>query len=229
VKRFYKSVAVASSGAGFCVTLDGKPIKTPAGAALSLPTRGLAEAIASEWAGQGEQIDEQTMPLTRLANTAIDRIAHQRDAALAQLEDFARHDLVCHRAEDPPELVAREAAAWDGPLAWARDRHGLDLEVTRGIGSVDQPHAAKIGHALADTDAFTVTGLLTAAGIMKSVVLALALADGRLDAAAAHAAAHVDETFQAEKWGRDAEAEHRLRALLAELEAAERFMRLAAA
>jgi len=229
MKRFYKTVAVVPAGGGFSVTLDGRPIRTPAGAALSLPTKSLAEAIASEWAGQGEQVDEKAMPLTKLANTAIDRIAHHRDAALAQLTDFARHDLVCHRAADPPELVARESAAWDGPLAWARDRYGMDLKVTQGIGSVDRPDAAKIGQALANADAFALTGLLTAAGITKSVVLALALADGRLDAAAAHAAAHVDEQFQAEKWGRDAEAETRLKALRTELESAERFMRLAAA
>ncbi|HJW41544.1 MAG TPA: ATP12 family protein [Rhizomicrobium sp.] len=229
MKRFYKTVAVAPSGGAFSVMLDGRPIKTPAGTVLLLPTAALAEAIASEWDGQGEQVGERTMPLTKLANTAIDRIGPNRAAALAQLEDFARHDLVCYRADDPPALATREAVAWDGPLAWVRDRYGLDLKITSGIGSVDQPGAVGIAGALAHADAFALTGLLTAAGIMKSVVLALALADGRLDAASAHAAAHVDEQFQAEKWGRDAEAETRLKTLHAELESAERFMRLAAA
>jgi chaperone required for assembly of F1-ATPase len=229
MKRFYKAVTVAPVSGGFSVTLDGRPMKTPGGATLALPTSGLAEAIASEWAGQGAQIDERAMPLTKLANTAIDRIAQNRAAALAELEDFARHDLVCYRADDPPALATREAVAWCGPLAWARDRYGLDLRVTSGIGSVDQPSAAKLAGALANADAFALTGLLTAAGIMKSVVLALALADGRLDAASAHAAAHVDEQFQAEKWGCDAEAEARLKTLHAELESAEGFMRLAAA
>ena len=231
MKRFYKTVAIKQTGAAFAITLDERPVKTPGGATLGLHTAALAEAIAAEWAGQGEKIDQKTMPLTRLANTAQDHVARDRDTTLKQVETFARHDLVCYRAAEPPVLAAREADAWDAPLAWARTRYDLDLKVTDGVGSIDQPGVtpAAIARALSRFDAFGLTGLAAAAGIMKSLVLALSLADGRLDAAGAHAAAHVDETFQAEKWGRDSEAEARLKTLLHELQDAERFMRLAAA
>ena len=231
MKRFYKTVAIKQTGAAFAITLDERPVKTPGGATLGLHTAALAEAIAAEWAGQGEKIDQKTMPLTRLANTAQDHVARDRDTTLKQVETFARHDLVCYRAAEPPVLAAREAQAWDAPLAWARARYGLDLNATHGVGSIDQPGVtpAAIARALSRFDAFGLTGLAAAAGIMKSLVLALSLADGRLDAAGAHAAAHVDETFQAEKWGRDSEAEARLKTLLHELQDAERFMRLAAA
>ncbi len=228
MKRFYKSVGVRPIGGSFGVLLDDRSLKTPNGAALALPGGALADAIAAEWAGQGDAIDQRTMPLTRLANTAQDHVARDRAATLNQVEAFARHDLVCYRAIDPPELVAREAHAWDAPLAWARARYELDLKVTHGTASIDQPGVTsdRIAQALSRFDAFGLTGLVTAAGIMKSLVLALSLADSRLDAASAHAAAHVDETFQAEKWGRDSEAESRLKNLLCELQDAELFMRL---
>ncbi|MEJ0025352.1 MAG: ATP12 family protein [Rhizomicrobium sp.] len=228
MKRFYRTVAVKQVGGTFGIVLDGRPVKTPNGETLALHTAKLAEAVAAEWAEQGDKIDQRTMPLTALANTAQDHVAGDRAATLGQVETFARHDLVCYRAADPPELAVREVHAWDAPLAWARTRYGLDLKVTHGVGSIDQPSVSRdsIERALARFDAFALTGLVTAAGIMKSLVLALSLADGRLDAAAAHAAAHVDEFFQAEKWGRDSEAEARLKSLLKELEDAEHFMQL---
>ncbi len=231
MKRFYKSVAVRDVGGSFGITLDGRLVKTPGGEILALRSGALAEAIAAEWAGQGETTDQRAMQLAALANTAQDHVARDRDATLGQVEIFARHDLVCYRAAEPPELGRREALAWDAPLAWARTRYGLDLKVTHGVGSIEQPGVARdrTAEVLSRFDAFALTGLITAAGIMKSLVLALSLADGRLDAAAAHAAAHVDELFQAETWGLDYEAEIRFKALLRELEDAERFMRLAGA
>ncbi len=231
MKRFYKSVGVSRVGGAFGVTLDGRVVKTPAGALLALPTSALADAIAAEWTGQGDVIDPRAMPLTALANSAIDRVQADRVHALKQLEAFGGHDLVCYRAAEPAALVARETLAWDAPLLWARTRYGLDLRVTQGMQSIPQPALsfARLEDVLSRRDAFALTGLVTAAAIMKSLVLALALADGRLDAAAAHAAAHVDEFFQADKWGRDSEAEARLKALKSELDAADRFMRLARA
>jgi chaperone required for assembly of F1-ATPase len=224
MKRFYKTVGIGGDNG---ILLDDRPVKTPAGAKLALPTRALAEAIAAEWDVQGDEIDQRTMPLAALANTAQDHVARDRDATLNQVETFARHDLVCYRAADPPALAAREAHAWDPPLAWTRARYGLDLKVTGGVAPIDQPDVSRnrIEQALSRFDAFGLTGLVAAAGIMKSLVLALSLADGRLDAASAHAAAHVDDVFQAEKWGRDSEAEARLKVLLGELQDAERFMR----
>ncbi len=228
MKRFYKTVSVRPAGDSFAVVLDERPMKTPGGAPLTVPTRALADAIAAEWSGQSETVDERTMPLTKLANTAIDRA--DRSLAIRQIETFAGHDLVCYRATEPPALIAREAAAWDPPLGWARAQYGLDLKVTQGVLSVAQTEVSheRLEQVLAHRDEFALTGLVAAAGIMKSLVLALALAGGRLSAAQAHAAAHVDELFQAEKWGLDAKAEARMKALLAELEAVDRFVRLAA-
>ncbi len=228
MKRFYEAVGIKRVGGTYGITLDGRPVKTPNGEILALRTAALAEAVAAEWAGQGEIIDQRAMPLTALANTAQDHVARDREATLGQVETFARHDLVCYRAADPPALAVREAHAWDASLAWTRTRYGLDLKVTHGVGSIDQPAVSRdaIAQALSRFDAFALTGLVTAAGIMKSLVLALSLADGRLDAAAAHAAAHVDEHFQAETWGRDSDAEARLKSLLRELDDAGRFMQL---
>ncbi|MEI9993910.1 MAG: ATP12 family protein [Rhizomicrobium sp.] len=231
MKRFYKQVGVRQVGPHFGITLDERPVKTPNGDILALRSAALADAIAAEWARQGDQIDQRDMPLTGFANTAIDHVRADRATVLRRLADFARHDLVCYRASEPPELAAREAAAWDAPLAWAQARYDIELEVTRGIAAIPQPSAALDGLArhLATRDEFALTALVAAAGNLKSVVLALSLADGRLAAAAAHAAAHIDEDFQAEKWGRDAEAVERQANLLAELDACEQFLRLAAA
>ena len=227
MKRFYKEAAVQRTAHGFSIALDGRTAKTPDGAPLALHSAALADAIAAEWAGQGEEIDD--MPLTRLANTAIDRVRHDRGPALKQMIDFGRHDVVCYRATHPADLVAREAAAWDAPLAWARAHHAIDLATTTGIASIDQPGFSpeRLEHDMMALDEFALTGLSATVPILKSLVLALSLADGKLDAAGAHAAAHVNELFQAEKWGRDAEAEGRLAALAAELETANLFHQLA--
>jgi chaperone required for assembly of F1-ATPase len=231
MKRFYKTSGIRHADAAFGIVLDDRPVRTPGGKALSLHTRPLAEAIAAEWAGQGDEIDHGAMPLTKLANTAIDRVVADRSHALAQVEASARHDLACYRAADPPELVRREALAWDRPLLWARERHGLALNVTSGIATVAQPDASfeALRAELTRMDEFVLTGFAAAVPILKSTVLALALYDGLMDARAAHAAAHVDEVFQAEKWGRDAEADARFDNLLAELQAIERFIRLSQA
>lgn len=227
LKRFYKAAEARRVEGEFAILLDGRPVKTPMGASLTLPAAALAEAIAAEWAGQGEEIDLRAMPLTGLANTALDHVRPDPAAVIARLETYAGHDLTCYRSGEPAELARRETAAWDPPLLWAKTQYGLDLKTTDGIASIAQPALASLRAHLARRDAFALTGLTTAAGLLKSVVLALALADGRLNAAEAHAAAHVDEDFQAERWGWDAEAADRLKQLLAELEAAERFLSLA--
>ncbi len=227
MKRFYKTVGVQRLGGQFGILLDGRPVKTPGREVLALRSAALADAVAAEWAGQGDALGD--MPLTRLANTAIDRVRNDRSAALAQIDAFARHDLVCYRSVRPAELVAREAAAWDAPLFWARTQYGLDLRTTDGTLSIAQPgyDASDLAQRLSRLDEFALTGLSALVPLLKSAVLALSLADRRLDAATAHAAAHVDETFQAEKWGRDAEAEKRLKGLLAELEVTNQFLQLA--
>ncbi|HXL99009.1 MAG TPA: ATP12 family protein [Rhizomicrobium sp.] len=226
MKRFYKDVSVAGHDGAFQVHLDGKPLKTPSGVVLAIPARALAEAVAREWHETGATFDPQLLPLTRLAFAAA--APAQRARIVEQLIGFGRSDLLCYRAEAPAALVARQAAAWDLLLDWVAETHGARLTVTSGIKFVPQPEAAlrALEVALEKRDDFSLAAIHAATPIAGSLVIGLALADGRLDAAEAFAAAHLDESFQAEQWGRDTEAEERLAGRRSELEAAERFLRL---
>ena len=226
MKRFYKEVSVADD---LRVLLDGKPIKTPGRATLTLPTRAMAEAVAEEWRGQGETIIPATMKLTKLANTAIDRVAAREAEIAGQILAYA-NDLLCYRAAAPDELAERQRKEWDPLLAWAAERHA-PLQTRAGIGYIAQndESLAAYRRALEAYDAFSLTALHTAATICGSLVLALALAEARLDAAEAFALSQLDERYQAEKWGADDEAEKRARALAAELASAARFLALARA
>ena len=226
MKRIYKNVDVAETDGGFAIALGGKPLKTPGGAALVLPTRALADAVAEEWRGQGEDIVPG--PLTRLANTAVERTPRMRGDTAAQIMAFGGSDLLCYRAEAPRDLAARQAEAWDPLLDWATARHGAALTVTAGIGFVDQPaeSLSALERAVLAHDDFALTALHAAAALTGSLVLALALADGRLTAKEAFAASRIDESYQAQKWGEDAEASARAVRHLAQLESVERFMRL---
>jgi chaperone required for assembly of F1-ATPase len=224
MKRFYKEVSV---GEGNTILLDGKPIKTKARAILALPTRVLAEAVAEEWRAQGETIQMQSMPLYKLSCDAIDGFASGSVWAVEEILAYA-NDLLCYRAAAPAELVARQSAAWDPLLAWAAERYAR-LNTGTGIAHIKQSEETLSAYrrALEAEDAFTLTALLSAVKICGSLVLALALREGRLAAGEAFALSRLDETFQAEKWGADTETESRARALLAELVAAERFLALA--
>ena len=229
MRRFYTQVSIGIPKRGsYSILLDGKPVKTPARAALALPTRALADAVAEEWRGQDDKVDPASMPLTKLANTAIDRVAGQEDHVIGQILAYA-NDLLCYRAEAPADLVARQNAGWDPLLDWAAERTGAQLLTRVGIVHIAQPEEAveAFRNALAQHDAFALTAVHSAATICGSLVLALALAEGRLDAEEAFALSHLDERYQAEKWGTDGEAEKRARALAAELDAAGRFMRCA--
>jgi chaperone required for assembly of F1-ATPase len=229
MKRFYKEASAnAAADGGYTVLLDGKAVKTPKRAMLSLPNLPLAEAIAEEWRSQGEVIDTQAMPLTRLAFAALDVVTPERAKIAAQLLKYAGNDLLSYRAEEPPELVARQARVWNPLLDWAAETYGARLKVGFGIKHVPQPSdaIAALEEAIARYDEFELAGLHTATTITGSLILALALAEEEVTAEEAFAAAMLDETYQAEKWGRDAEAEQRRERLLAELTAAERFLRL---
>jgi chaperone required for assembly of F1-ATPase len=227
MKRFYRDAAVAGLG----IALDGKPLRTPGGAMLALPTAALAEAVAEEWRGQGETIEPVRMMLTKLANTAIDGVAPRRAAVIAEILAFARHDHLCYRAGEPPELARRQREAWDPLLGWAEERFGARLATGAGIAAIAQPDeaVAALRRALEARDAFALAGLHVATSILGSLVLGLAVAERRLDAGAAFAVSQIDERFQAEKWGLDAEAEARARHLAKELDAAARFMDFARA
>ena len=222
MKRFYKDVAVAHGVNGFAVLLDGKPVKTPGRRALALPTESLAEAIAVEWQSQGGEIIATTMPLLRLANTVIDGVVlNARDVVSAILR-FGENDLLCYRAHQPPELVKRQAEGWDPLLDWVRQRHGAHMTVAAGFSHVDQSPDAlgALRQALEEFDPFTLAALHVIASITGSTVLALAVAEGFIPGAAAFQLSRIDETYQAEKWGEDAEAIKRAAALAHELDKA---------
>ena len=226
--RFYEEVTVAPAEGGFSVALDRKPIRTPMGAHLVLPAEALANAIADEWRAQSADLKPDTMPLTRLANTAIDKIRSDPDATAALILAFGKTDVLCYRAEEPAALVERQKASWDRLLDWAHKRYGARLKVTFGIGFVEQPPEAlaALERALTGYDAFDLAGLHAAAAILGSQVLALALAERMLDAVEAFDHGHLDETYQSNLWGEDSEAQRKRQLLRTELVNIERFFRL---
>jgi len=211
MKRFYKDVSAAPANGGFAILLDGKPIKTPGRNMLVLPTEALAAAIAQEWQAQGEEIIATTMPLLRLANTVVDGVAVNRASVIDAILRFGQNDLLCYRAHQPPELVARQRTGWDPLLDWVRQRHGAHMRIAEGLTHVDQTPDALLAlrQALEDFDSFALGALHVVASITGSAVLALAVADGFISGAHAFALSRIDEVYQAEKWGEDAEAAKR--------------------
>jgi chaperone required for assembly of F1-ATPase len=191
----------------------------------------LANAIAAEWQGQGEEVVATTMPLLRLANSVIDGIVANPEAVIAAILRFGENDLLCYRAHQPPELAARQRAGWDPLLAWVRRQHGVQMTVAEGLTHVDQTPEALAGlrRVLETFDAFTLGGLHVVASITGSTVLALAVADGYISGAHAFELSRIDENYQAEKWGQDTEAAKRATALAHELDKAIEFITLARA
>ncbi len=228
MKRFYKEALPIALDGGFGIALDAKPIKTPLKAPLVVPTSALAGAIAEEWAAQGDYIAREAMRLTRLACTALDRAIAQRDVLLDELANYAQTDLLCYRADQPARLAERQEAAWDPLLAWAADTYGATLTVTKGVRPVEQPReaVARLRAAAGAHDAFHLTALHLATGASGSLVVALAMIAGRLDAEAALQASQIDEAFQIEQWGDDPVLEARRALLRADLEAASLAVRL---
>ncbi len=229
LKRFYKEARAAAREGGYGVQLDGRDIRTPAKAALVLPSAGLAEAVAGEWAAQGERIEPATMPLMSLACTAIDQVAPNRGAVIGELMDYAGSDLLCYRADRPEALVARQAEVWQPLLDWAARELDAPLRVICGIRHEPQPEdaLAALRRAVAALEDFPLTALDTATRASGSLVIALALHRGQVGAEAAFEAAELDATFQIEHWGEDPEATRRRAAVLADLAAAGRLMDLA--
>lgn len=229
VKRFYKtaSAAPAETG-GYAVLLDGRPVRTPAKALLVLPAEPLAAAIAEEWQGQGAEVDPRAMPLNALACTALDVVAPARAQIVADLMGFAGHDLVCYWTDETGELLRRQQRDWQPLLDWAAKEFDAPLHKTCGIASQAQPPAslAALERAVAAHDDLALTALAAAAKAAGSLIIALALARGRLDAAEAFRLSQLDELYQAERWGEDAEAARRREALRQEIEAAARLLEL---
>ena len=228
MKRFYKEVSVAAEGPGFALLLDGRSVKTPARAGLVVPGKALAEAMAAEWTAQDDEIDPRTMPLTGLANAAIDRVAPDPAAFAARLAEYAESDLLCYRAESPDKLVARQAERWDPVLAWARRRFDIELHVVSGIMHQPQSESAvqQLARAVAARSPFELAGLSPLVTVSGSLVIALALVEGAIELEQAWNAASLDEQWQLEQWGEDSEASAALAARQRDFAAGARFLDL---
>ncbi|WP_294203565.1 ATP12 family protein [uncultured Sphingomonas sp.] len=223
MKRFWKDVTVDAERV---VRLDDRPVRTPGRVPLALPTPALAEAVAEEWRNVAETVDPRAMPLTGLANAAIDRIAADPAPFAEGLARYAETDLLCYRADSPPELVERQDAVWNPLLDWARDRYDLHFTLVTGIMHRPQPEATveRLAQAVAALDPFRLAALSPVVTITGSLVLGLALLEGAADADAVWQAAHVDEDFQAEIWGEDYLAIEAREAKRREYDAAVRFL-----
>lgn len=207
-KRFYKQASVSPCDGGYSVELDGRPIKTPAKATLTLPSEALAQAIAEEWGSQDETLDLQGMTLTRLANVALDRTPETREELAEELARYASTDVTCYLAETPTALRERQEAAWQPWRDWAGKELGIVLIPVVGLMASPQPPAsldAVRDYALG-LDDFRLTALAWGCSLLGSAVLALAVERGALEAQSAFAASCVDETWQIEQWGEDEEA-----------------------
>ncbi len=230
-RRFYKDAGVAERKGAHMVLLDGKPAKTPARRPLALPTRALAQAVAAEWAAQGEIIDFANMPLTRLVQLAIDRVADEAEAIVAEIAKYAGSDLLFYRAAEPAGLAAAQAAAWDPVIAWAGEALGARFTLAEGVRFVAQPVDAltvirtEVGKL---KPPFALAALASATTLTGSALLALALARRRLTLEEAWAAAHVDEDWNIGRWGEDREAAARRVARFHEFAAAARLFEMPA-
>lgn len=246
MKRFYKKAEIApvagspnaqsprgpngptEAARGWAVTLDTRILRTPGRRDLLLPTAALATAVAAEWEVQEDEVRPALMPLTALACRTLDRGAQERTAVVRQIADYAGTDLLCYRAAHPPELATRQHALWQPLVDWAVLRYDAPLEIATGVIPKSQSPASLRAFAAAveACDDFTLTALHAATAACGSLILGLALIEGHIDADAAFAASQLDESFQIESWGEDAEAAARRRALAGEIAAAARFTAL---
>ena len=228
LKRFYTGVSIRPKPAGFEIALDGRPMRTPLGLALVLPTEALAAAVAAEWEAQKAEIVPAAMPLTQIASTALDRVSPNREYFRAAVAAYGRSDLLCQRAAAPADLVRRQEDQWGPLLGWAAARFGARLAVGAGVMPIAQPIEAVVAleAALAGLDDWTLAAAGVATAASESLVLALAVVDGRIGGEEAFALAVLDEVWQNERWGEDREAVARRNAIAADLAAAARFARL---
>jgi chaperone required for assembly of F1-ATPase len=232
MKRFYRetSVDAAGEGGGHRVLLDGRPMRTPAKAVLLLPNLALAEAIAAEWRAVPEaaEINVAHLPLTRLAATGLDRVGSQRQRVIDDTAKYAASDMLCYRATEPVSLVERQSRLWQPLLDWAAERYGARLSVVTGLSFAEQPAAAleALRAAVAGHGDFGLSALYNLTHIAGSLVIALAIAEGRLDAEQAFAAAQLDELYQIERWGEDPIATERHAGIRKDMQAGARFLAL---
>ena len=230
-KRFWQAAEVVAVGSGFAVHLDGRPVRTPAKTPLVVPTRGLAQAIADEWNAQDGEVRPLTMPFTRSANAALDKVATQYDEVAAMIAEYGGSDLLCYRAATPAELAARQAEAWDPLLDWAELRFGVRLVIARGVMHIAQPPEAQAAlyAEVRSMGPFVLTGLHDLVGLSGSLIIGLAVKEGHLDAMTGWTLSRVDEDWQAEQWGKDEVAEALARHKQGEFLHARRFVELTTA
>jgi chaperone required for assembly of F1-ATPase len=228
VKRFWKAADVTRQGNGWGVALDARPLRTPARAELAVPSERLARAIADEWDSVEQSVDPRDLPLTGLTNAAIDHVAPAPEVFAAGLARYAEGDLACYRAEGPPALVERQSAAWDALLDWARRRFDVDFRITSGLIHVRQPEATidRLTHAVAALDPLHLAGLSPLVTIGGSLVAGLGVLESAFTPEAAWDAVSVDERWQLDQWGSDAEAELALENRKKDFLAAGTFLRL---
>lgn len=207
-RRFWTTASAVPVEGGFTVHLDARPVRTPLKAPLVVPTQALAEAVAAEWQAQEGRVDPETMPFTRTANSAIDKVAPQKDEVSAMLAAYGGSDLLCYRAEGPPDLVALQSDAWDPILDWAEEKLGVTLRVTTGVVHIEQPPEARVTlhRMVGELTVFQLSAFHDLVALSGSLLLALAVTAGHLPAEAAWAASRVDEDWQASLWGVDEEA-----------------------
>jgi chaperone required for assembly of F1-ATPase len=228
-KRFYKEAGFEERDGLFHLTLDGRSAKTPGRQPLAVPTRGLAEALAQEWARQAEEVDPSTMPITRIVNSAIDGVSPRHAEVVDDLVRYAGSDLIYYRVSEPARLVQSQDSAWNPILDWARDAHGARFTLAEGVMHVEQPEEAiaAIRGALDHVASpFALAALHVMTTLSGSVLIALAHAAGALDVDQAWTAAHVDELYQESVWGEDHEAMERRRRREADFRAASEVYRL---
>jgi chaperone required for assembly of F1-ATPase len=219
-KRFYANAGVGKADGGFTVTLDGKPIKTPSGRTVIVPVRSLAETIAAEWNAQGELIEPLTMPVTRFANSVVQGVTDNVAAVSDDVAKYFDSDLLFYRAGHPEGLVAREARHWDPVLFWAAETLGAHFMLVEGVMHIRQPESAvAAARGALPGDPWAIAALHVITTLTGSVLLALALFHGVIEADQAWAAAHVDEDWNAEKWGVDEEVAARKAAKLVDFNA----------
>lgn len=228
MKRFYKSVAVAPVESGYQIHLDGRPVRTPSKTLLTIPARALAEAVAQEWDAQTGTIEPAAMPLTRHANTVLDRVTTQRANVVGEISRYGENDLVCYRADWPTDLAERQAATWDPLIEWARRRYDASLGIVQGIMHRPQGEEAlkRLAQAVDALDDWHLAPLHTITTVTGSLVIALALLEGEITAEAAFDAGQLDELYQVEKWGEDSLARKARESRRTDLLAAARFLEL---
>jgi len=230
MQRFYKSVTVETlePASAFAVMLDRKPVQTPARKPLQVPGAALAQAIADEWDAQSGEIAVDRMPLTQVAATALDRVSPDTKTYAQQIAAYGETDLVCYRSHGPDALVARQMAVWQPLVDWTAEIFSAPLTVTDGVAPVAQPPASlsALRDAVIAHDIFEMSALGLTTTVSGSLIIALALSHGRIDADAAFEAGYLDEAWQAEKWGSDEDTEIRQRTARADLKTAAQFFEL---